>query len=66
MTNIFESYDAIKEYLNKMTPAAEQAGLKIKSWENIEENRLNILAQLPDSSDVLVFAYGSLMWNQLL
>ncbi|RYV04039.1 hypothetical protein SOPP22_01135 [Shewanella sp. OPT22] len=49
-----------------MRPAAEQAGLKIKSWENIEENRLNILKQLPDSSDVLVFAYGSLMWNPLL
>ncbi len=53
-------------YLPAIREIARVQGDEVPSWETIENNRKSFLKSLPESSDLLVFAYGSLMWNPLL
>ena len=53
-------------YLPAIREIARNQGDEVLPWETIEENRKAFLKTLPPESDLLIFAYGSLMWNPLL
>ncbi|MRI32630.1 gamma-glutamylcyclotransferase [Endozoicomonas sp. OPT23] len=53
-------------YLPAIREIARSQGDEVPSWETIENNRKRFLQALPESSDLLIFAYGSLMWKPLL
>ena len=59
-----------EERFNRYIPAirkmAKEHGEPFSSWEDVETQRTDFLSSLPKQSDLLVFAYGSLMWNPML
>ena len=53
-------------YLPAIREIARNEGDEVQSWEAIEHGRKEFLKTLPEQSDLLIFAYGSLMWNPML
>ena len=49
-----------------MRQQATEAGVKTFPWDQIEQQRQQFLKNLTPQTDVLVFGYGSLMWNPLV
>ena len=45
---------------------ARELGESVTDWSTINERRLVFLDRLLTGSDLLVFAYGSLLWNPML
>ncbi len=66
MSNNLQDYQSLKDYIDSIRPKAIKLGVKIKAWETIESHRKEFLKQIPQNSDVLIFGYGSLMWNPQL
>ena len=58
--NIFNTY------IPDIRQMAREQGDEVADWSTINQNRHDFLAALPKGSDILVFAYGSLMWKPLL
>ena len=67
MTNQkLNSFQSLKKYIDSMRQQAAAAGVETVAWDTIESDRKRFLDKLPAQSDVLVFGYGSLMWNPLI
>ncbi|WP_062262292.1 gamma-glutamylcyclotransferase [Endozoicomonas arenosclerae] len=55
-----------KQYVPEIRQMARNQGNKVPEWSEVNEQRARFMEAFPKDSDLLIFAYGSLLWNPLL
>ncbi|WP_051786033.1 gamma-glutamylcyclotransferase [Endozoicomonas numazuensis] len=55
-----------KSYVPEIRQMARSQGDQVPEWSELNDQRHRFMADFPDGSDLLIFAYGSLLWKPLL
>ncbi|MGI9279686.1 MAG: gamma-glutamylcyclotransferase [Endozoicomonas sp.] len=55
-----------KSYVPEIRQMARSQGDRVPEWSDLNDQRHRFMADFPQDSDLLIFAYGSLLWNPLL